>query len=299
MRFDSSSLNTKFRGARMLAVSLAVIAFAACSTIKLGYNNADMLLLHQVNRYVSLTSEQETMVKHRVANLMAWHRATQLQDYAAFVQRTRTQIDGDVTPAEVVEFNQGVNVRLVALGDKAAPDVAALALSLSPQQIDQIESKLRDDNVKARKENAREMKQAIDERAKKYAERTEFWFGRLSPEQVQLVKASLAGRPVDSLYWIEARERRSRDFIALLRRIEAERPTDEVAARWVRSYFAELANPRNADQRARAESFRRDNADLIAQLLNSASPEQRAHLDRRLSGFASEFVQLAHRGGAG
>ena len=85
----------------------------------------------------------------------------------------------------------------------------------------------------------------------------------------------------------------------MLRRIQAERPAEDVAANWFRAYFRELARPSNADQRARAEAFRRDNAQLVAQLVNSASPEQRAHLDRKLAGFATEFVQLAQRGGAG
>ena len=85
----------------------------------------------------------------------------------------------------------------------------------------------------------------------------------------------------------------------MLRRIEAERPSEADAANWFRAYFRELARPSNADQRARAEAFRRDNARLIAQLVNSASLEQRAHLDRKLSGFETEFVQLAQRGTAG
>lgn len=299
MRFDSSSPTLAFRSARWLALALASLAIAACSTIKLGYNNADTLLLHTLDRYVSLTSEQEHAVKQRVATVLAWHRATQLHDYAAFVHRTRGQLDGSLTSAEVLEFNEGVNARLIAVGEKAAPDVAALALTLTPRQIEQIEHKLGEDNVKARKETAREMKQAVDERAKKYVERAEFWLGRLNPQQVQIVRNSLAGRPVDSMYWIEARERRHRDLVTLLRRIQAEHPSEEVATRWVRAYFAELARPSAADVRARAEAFRRDNATLVAQLLNSASAEQRAHLDKRLSGFAAEFVQLAQRGGAG
>ncbi len=116
---------------------------------------------------------------------------------------------------------------------------------------------------------------------------------------MQLVRASLASRPVDSLYWIEARERRTKDLVAMLRRIQAERPAQDVAANWFRAYFRELARPSNADQRARAEAFRRDNARLIAQLVNSASLEQRAHLDRKLSGFETEFVQLAAAGRPG
>ena len=299
MRFDSSSPALLARHVRLLALALFALLFAACSTIKLGYNNADTLLLHQLERYVDLTGEQQQMLKRRMATLMSWHRATQLPDYAAFLQQTRGRLEASVTAVEVVEFNEALNQRLSALGERIAPDFAALALTLTAEQIEQIERKLIDDNVKARKETARELKQAIDARAKKYAERSEFWFGRLTPEQVQLVRTSLVSRPVDSLYWIEARERRTRDLVALLRRIHAERPAEDTAARWIRAYFAELARPSNADQRARAEAFRRDNAQLVAQLVNSATPEQRAHLDRRLSGFASEFVQLAHRGGAG
>ncbi|HEX5639577.1 MAG TPA: DUF6279 family lipoprotein [Burkholderiaceae bacterium] len=299
MRFDSSSLTRLGRGSRLLALGLFALLFAACSTIKLGYNNADTLLLHALDRYVSLTDDQEHMVRRRVESLMAWHRATQLSDYAAFIQHTRGRLDGEVTQAEVLGFNEGLNARLAALGERAAPDAAALALTLTASQIDQVERKLIDENVKARKDSARELKQAVDQRAKKYAERSEFWLGKLNEEQMQLVRASLANRPVDSLYWIEARERRTRDLVTLLRRIEAERPSEDTAAQWFRAYFRELARPSNADQRMRADAFRRDNAELVAQLVNGASPQQRAHLDRRLSGFAAEFVQLAARGGAG
>jgi hypothetical protein len=293
LRFDSKSAALSASGPRLVVLGLFALLFAACSTIKLGYNHADTLLLHTIDRYVSLNSEQEHMVRQRVGPLMSWHRATQLPDYAAFLQKARGRLDGSVTPAEVVEFNEGLNARLIALGERAAPDIAALALSLTPEQIAQIERKLGDENKKARKESAQEIKQAVDERAKKYAERTEFWFGKLTDQQMKIVRTSLANRPADSLYWLEARERRSRDLLALLRRVQAERPAEEVVAGWIRTYFRDLAKPANAEQRARADAFRQDNAQLVAQLVNSATPDQRAVLDRRLSGFASEFVQLA------
>jgi Skp family chaperone for outer membrane proteins len=300
MRFDSSSPTLCSRGPRLLVLGLFALLFAACSTIKLGYNNADTLLLHALDRYVTLTDEQEHMVRQRVGSLMAGHRATQLADYAAFIQHTRSRLDDGVTQAEVTAFTEGLNTRLATLGERAAPDAAALALTLTPSQVDEVERKLIDENTKARKDSARELKQAVDQRAKKYAERSEFWLGKLNEQQMQLVRASLANRPVDSLYWLEARERRTRDLVALLRRIQAERPSEQAAAAWFRAYFRELAQPSNPGQRARAEAFRRDNAELVAQLVNSASPQQRAHLDRKLSGFAAEFVQLAAaRGGTG
>jgi hypothetical protein len=295
LRFDSKSPSPLSRGARLLAVALFALLFAACSTVQLGYNHADTLLLHALDRYVTLTGEQEQLVRQRLGPLMDWHRATQLNDYAAFIQRTRARLDGSVTQAEVVEFSEGLNARMAALGERAAPDIAALALTLTPAQVAQIERKLVSDNAKLRKESDRELKREVDERAKKYVERSEYWLGKLSPQQVQLVRTSLASRPTDSLYWLEAREHQTRDIVALLLRIQAERPSEETAAGWFRAYFRELANPANAAQRARAEAFRRDNARLVAQLVNSATPEQRVHLDRKLAGFASDFVQLALR----
>jgi hypothetical protein len=300
LRSDSKSPTLPGAGWRLLALGLLALLIAACSTVKLGYNFADTLLLRSMERYVSLTAEQEQLVRQRLASLMDWHRATQLTDYAAFIQGARSRLDGSViAPAEILAFNEGLNARMAALGERAAPDVAALALTLTPAQIDQVERKLVDDNIKARRQSAQEFKQEIDARAKKYAERAEFWLGSVSDQQVRLVRASLAGRPADSLYWIEARERRTKDLVAMLRRIQAERPAEAVAANWFRAYFRELARPSNADQRARAEAFRRDNARLIAQLVNSASAEQRAHLDNKLSGFETEFIQLAQRGTAG
>lgn len=300
MRSDSKSPTLPSRGLRLLALGLFALLIGACSTIRLGYNFADTLLLRSIERYVTLTAEQEQLVRQRVASLMDWHRATQLPDYATFIQGARGRLDsGTITPAEVLAFNEGLNARMAALGERAAPDIAALALTLTPAQIDQVERKLVDDNIKARKESSLEVKQEVDARAKKYAERAEFWLGKVSDQQARLIRASLATRPADSLYWIEARERRTKDLVAMLRRIQAERPSEAVAANWFRAYFRDLARPANADQRARAEAFRRDNARLIAQLVNSATPEQRAHLDGKLSGFESEFVQLAQRGSAG
>jgi len=300
LRTDSKSPTLPSRVSRLLVLGLFALLIAACSTIKLGYNFADTLLLRSLERYFTLNVEQEQLVRQRLAALVDWHRTTQLTDYAAFIQAARGRLgSGNITPAEVLAFNEGLNARMAALGERAAPDIAALALTLAPAQIDQIERKLVDDNVKARKESLQAVAQEIEARAKKYAERAEFWLGKVNDRQVQLMRASLASRPVDSLYWIEARERRTKDLVAMLRRIQAERPSEAVAADWFRAYFRELARPSNADQRARAEAFRRDNARLIAQLANSLSPEQRAYLDGKLSGFQAELVQLAQRGTAG
>jgi hypothetical protein len=291
MRSDSKSPLAPLR--RWLL--LATLLLAGCSAgVRLGYNNADTLLVYTIDGYVGLTAEQEQLVKERAGTLIAWHRATQLRDYAQLIEATRRQLDGPVTADDVLAFNQAINARLAALGERAAPDLAQLALTLTPEQIARMQRRLASDNSKARRELVQFAgKETLDDRVRKYAERADFWFGSLTREQLELVRASLAKRPDSATWWIEERERRQRDLVAILQRIEAERPSEDLAATWLRAYFAQLQHPGEAERRARVMEFRAVNAELIAQLVNTATSEQKTKLSNRLAGFAQDFVSLA------
>jgi hypothetical protein len=296
LRDDSSSPIADFSAGgvtRLAAIAALTVSVASCAAIKIGYNNADTLALLQLDSYLDLTDDQEQTVKERVNALLAWHRTTQLRDYVAFIDKTRAKLGGRLTTADVMEFNQQLNVRMMTAADKAAPDIAHVALTLSPEQIDRAAKKVANDATKARREFVRLEKDSGAERAKKYGERAESWFGKLTDEQKEIIRKSLASRPTDATWWIDERERRQREFIVLLRKIQADRPTEEVAARWLRAYFTQLNVAHEADRRARAESYRRGSAELIAQLISHATPEQRAALDKKLNDYAQDFKSLA------
>jgi hypothetical protein len=53
------------------------------------------------------------------------------------------------------------------------------------------------------------------------------------------------------------------------------------------------------EQRAAVQAARAANARLIAQLLNSATAEQKAALAKRLRGYADDFTTLASDGARG
>jgi hypothetical protein len=291
VRRDSKSLLTAFR----IWLVLAGLVLAGCSTgIRLGYSYADTLVVYSIDEYVGLTPEQELLVKERAGALLAWHRSTQLRDYAQLIETARRKLEGRVTAADVLAFNQAVAERMVVLGDRAAPDLARLALSLTPDQIARMERKLDRDNSKAREELAQFTGAAsLEERVKKYAERAEFWFGRVSSEQLEIVRASLVQRPAAASWWIDERARRQREMVTVLQRIRLEQPSETIASSWVRAYFARLRNPADPARRREVEEFRLDSAELVAQLINSASADQKAALSRRLGDFAEDFVALA------
>jgi len=272
----------------------ALLLAAACSQLKLGYNNADTLLAYTLDSYLDLDDAQEKFARERIAALHRWHRATQLPAYVRLLDDARSRVGGPLTAADVLAFNAGVNRSLAALGEQAAPDLARLALTLTPVQVDRLAERMANDTSKARRELVRFAgPESFEQRVERYVERAEDWLGRLSPAQKDIVRAALARRPEAQEAWMAERERRQRELVAVVARIRAEQPPPATATAWMREYFAQLADPPDAERRARTAQFRADNAELIAALVNSAAPAQRAAVQKRLRGYAEDFGTLA------
>lgn len=288
------------RSLRTLLLVALALTLAACSLVRVGYNFADTYVLYSLDDYLELSDEQEALVRRQINSLLDWHRSTQLRDYAALVETARTRLEGPVTADDVAAFNLELNTKLLALGDQLAPGFAQLALSLKPEQIDHLEKRFEESASKARQAtveaNGREY---VDQRVQRITRRAEYWFGPLNRAQLDAVRSSFVSRPAGDEWWIGERSRRLRDLVALLRRIQAEQPSEAVAARWIRAYFAQLALPPEPERRAQIDAYRRSNAEMIAELINRATPEQRAILDRKLAEFAQDFVVLAGQTGRG
>ncbi|MGE5338404.1 MAG: DUF6279 family lipoprotein [Gemmatimonadota bacterium] len=283
---------------RLLLVAIALL-LAACSSLKLGYYNADSLLLYSLDSYLDLDDSQKELAGERVRALLSWHRATQLRGYAQLIADAQRRLDRSITADEVAALQQEINARLAAIGERAAPDLALLALTLTPAQIAYLADKLARDASKARRELARFSGAAgsIEERVKRYTERADSWFGSVSPEQARIIRASVAARPDADAWWIEERERRQRDALLLARWIHDEKPPVTEATRRIRDYLAELAEPRDDARRAALAVYRRSNAELIARLVNAATPAQRTALAKKLRGYADDLTALAAAAG--
>jgi hypothetical protein len=262
--------------------------------VRIGYNNADTLLLYTLDNYLDLTGAQQQLVRDRLRVLLAWHRETQLRGYAELIEAARERVEERVGADEVFAFNLEMNRRLVRVGEQAAPDLAALALTLQPAQLDRFAKKLAEDNAKSRRESAiAGGKRSFEQREQKSLERAREWFGSVSPEQHELIHRTLVARPEGEDWWVHESEQRRNDLLVVLQRIQAQRPPAGEAAEWLREYFARLAEPQDPDRRTHMTEYRRGNAELIAGLINAATPEQKSVLLKKLNGYADDFAALA------
>jgi hypothetical protein len=286
--------------ARPLVVLLLACLVASCTAMRLGYDHADRLIVSSLDHYLDLTSSQEDLVRDRARELLTWHRTTQLADYQKLIATTSEKIQTKLTAADVLAFNEAVNQRFVRIGEQAAPDLAQLALTLSPAQIDRLERKLSDETTRAQREIAEAGPERSNvRRIRRFIERAEGWFGDLREDQLKLVRGSFAARPLGPHWPIEERIRRQADLIALLRRVQAQHPDVTTVTEWTRQYFARLVQPTDPDERAHVHQSRQDTAQLVASLVNSADSRQRAAISRRLASYAEDFRVLASERGAG
>ncbi|MDZ7652868.1 MAG: DUF6279 family lipoprotein [Burkholderiaceae bacterium] len=292
---------------RAAAAAALVLAVAACSSLRLGYNNADTLALYTLDRYFDLDDAQEQLARERVRALLGWHRRTQLADYAQVLDAAQRRLDASpatpLTAADVLDLQGELNARLMTVGRKAAPDLALLARSLSDAQMAHFTDKLAAENAKLRKEREQAARRGNGsaevlnaERIRRSLERARDWLGPLTREQEDLVREAALRRPDGEQRWLEERERRQRALVAVLERIRAGQLAPEAGAALLNDFFDELAAPSAAERHAAVQTAREANARLIAQLLNRATLEQRTALLKRLRGYTEDFTVLAADG---
>lgn len=294
------------------AVVAAVLVATACSSIRLGYNNADTLLLYSLDSYFDLDDAQESLARERVRALLAWHRRTQLPDYAQLLDNAQRRLDtvpaSPVSAQEVLAIQAQMGERLMTVGTQAAPDLARLARTLTPEQLAHYGAKVAKDNAKLRRERVQARDGGAgngassaysEERIKRNIARARTWLGPLTAEQEQLIRDATLARPGGEQQWLQERERRQRELAAMLDRIRSEQLAPETGAALLTRYFTELSQPADPARRAAVLAARESNAQLMADLLNRATPEQKTALLRKLRGYAQDFTVLASEGGRG
>jgi len=306
----STGVRRFLRRATLLRAGAAValvLAVAACSSLRLGYNNADTLALYSLDRYFDLDDAQESLARERMRALIDWHRSTQLADYAQLLDAMQRRLDvsasSPLTADEVLALQAQMSERLLTLGRQVAPDLALLARSLSAEQMAYFTAKLAADNAKLRKEReqaAQRGSSSAEEmnagRIKRSLERARDWLGPLTREQEALIREAALRRPDGEQRWLDERERRQRMLVAVLDRLRSSQITPAARAALITDYFSELAEPAQPERRAAVAAMRESNAQLISRLLNSATPAQKAQLIDRLRGYAEDFTVLASQG---
>lgn len=281
----------------MMLVIICLFAFmtASCSLVRLGYNYGENLSYWWLDSYVDFDASQKIWFKERLANWFAWHRKTQLKDYANLLTQEQKRVQHQVTQAELLTEYEGFRARAIVLVDKALPDLADLALSLQPAQIEHIQKKFASNNETYRKDYLRGgIAQRQQFRFKKVMEQAEYWFGSFSPEQETLIRKASDARPLNNELRMAVRLQLQQGLIQLLKKIQTEKPSREAAARMLKEYSNNLIEHYGGvEHQVFFDASRDDMANLVMVIINCTTPKQKQHAVKRLQQWIDNFNVLS------
>ena len=290
-------LSTRMRCAklaRIIGVLLAAAALGACSTIKLAYNNLPELSYWWLDAYVDFDGSQTPKVRDELAQLLSWHRQNELPRVLGVLQEAQALAPRDVTAAQACRMADQIRERLLAVAEHAEPAGTELALSLSEAQLQQLERKYAKNNAEYRKEWLdRSPSKVQEKRYEKFLERLEDFYGRLTPEQRELVRRQVAQSVFDPRMAAAERRQRQQEALVLLRGFNTAKPPAPEARAAIHAYVMRIADPPPGPWRDHQQALLQEGCRNLAALHNATSASQREQAVRRLQAYQDDLRQLS------
>jgi hypothetical protein len=275
-------------------VLLLACSLAACSSVRLAYNNAPQLVWWWIDGYVDFSSDQEPAVKQGLDRLFAWHRATQLPELVALLASAQASIMEPTTAAAACRWQDQVRDKLEPTLQRALQLAAEQLPGLGEVQFKRIEQRYTKGNEEMRRDFLQaDAAERQSESVKRALERAERLYGRLGDAQKRVIDDGVAASPFNPELWLAERQRRQRDVLQTLRRLAAEKADAEqrlAALRLLTQRVEKSPNPEYRSYQIRLNDY---NCALAAQIHNATTLAQRQRARDTLRGWEEDLRSLA------
>ena len=262
---------------KIIIFGLLLFLLAGCSTTKLVYDYGDKYLLWQLDSYFDLSNKQEEWLEERIKLHLEWHRSQELRSYKKFLIDIQNRAKDGLTMEELDEGFSRYEAKQQRLFERLIPDTALFLKSLSSEQINNLESKMLEENEEMTEKNENRS-ELIQERRENFLEQMEEWFGEFSPEQMIQINEWQGNWFEESASPFEERMKyrikSQTQILALLRSF----PDGQELEKWMRNWSKSWGRDKNSDRKARILR----NKNRILQVEKFINPEQRLHALREL-----------------
>jgi len=278
----------------VLKVTLALAAaalLAACTALRLAYDNADTYLLFRAKSYLDLDAKGSDELDERIDEFFAWHRRTALPQYARLSEEAAKRVTRGLSREDLVWGYDSLVAHARQSLRFAAERVAPLLDRLTPQQVAHMERRFAEDNRKFAREYLRGSEaERRKRRARRLEERLEDWLGNLSHVQAEKVKQFSERTPLYDELRARERERMQAELLAMIRKREAQKRLPDWIANW--------DHGRDPAHLAASERFRQEYLTLLLEIDKTLSSEQRNRAAANFRRYAEDFRVLARRASA-
>lgn len=276
------------------ALGLMTLVASGCSALRFGYGHADTYAFRWLDSYVGFDEAQAPRVVAALDAWFAWHRATQVPDYAEFLGRIDQAVIADTTAERVCGWWDEVKGRIDLGVEQALPAVVDVAVTLQPAQLANIERRqakgnkeYRDDFLQA--DPSKRMKEAV----KRVVSRAESLYGGIDDAQRARIAAWVAQSPFDPQLALLERQRRQQELIELLQQVVSGRIGADRLPGELRTYRDRLQRAPVESARAQGARLLEYNCRLAADIHNMTTPAQRQVASRKLKGWVTDLRAIA------
>jgi hypothetical protein len=293
MPIPFSWATARARLARIIGVLGLAGALCACNAVQLGYNNIGEVAYWWLDGYVDFTDEQSPRVRQDLRRLHGWHRAEEMPKFLALLQRMEQLAPGNITPEQACTFVAPAFERLNAFIGRAEPAIVTVALGLAPDQITHLEKKYERNNADFTKEWVRlSAGELRDKRLKKFVERAESFYGKLTAAQLDALRQEMDRSTYDPRRLLAERKQRQQDLLATLRKIAGQPVSIDDARALMRGYLDRAQAPLDPAARTSTQGWIDEGCRNGAALHNTTAPAQRESAVRRLRAYQKDLREL-------
>ncbi len=275
----------------LLAVLVISVSTSGCTT-KLVYDFLDWGLYWELKDYVKFTRDQRLLVKDEISQLIDWHRSEELPQYADQLEKLSKELKSGITVEQLEESYNNLRDSWQRIVIKTLPAAVDIISNLNDEQVndffEMLIEKEGDDAKKIEKgTNARTLKKREAYVSKKIVD----VIGKLNEDQKSLIAQwALSMKPTKELSLAQAIQWRTR-----MQTVLAERHNEQQLENNLMVLFANPDQLRSASYRRVIEKNKRLIMQLLFDLNQTLTNQQRSKLVKKLKSYINDFRDLSDR----
>ena len=283
-------LKLNYKALRALLAVLVISVFASGCTIKLAYNFLDWGLYWELKDYVKFNRDQRLQVKNEISQLIDWHRSDELPQYADELEKLSIGLESGMTVEQLEKSYDNLRDSWQRIIIKTLPAAVDIISNLNDQQINDFFDML----IEKEGDDAKDIEsgtsaRTLEEREAYVSEKVSDVIGELNEVQKALI-AQWARRmePTKEFSLVQAIKWRTRMQVAL-----AQRHDEQQLEKNLMVLFANPNQLRSANYRRVIEKNKHLVMQLLFDLNQTLTSQQRSKMVKKLNGFIADFRDLS------
>jgi hypothetical protein len=272
---------------KCLFITFSLFIFISCSTTKIAYNFANVVIIDWFESYFDFRDEQRLDLKKKVGQFLYWHRKSELPKIILFLEEFKIRHSDGFLEEDIKWLRSELNLFWKRILNHTNKDMISFLLTVDDFQIlemnKEFEGKEDDRLIKQSKMTLKELRQDILERTYNNLDN---WLGELEPSQ----KNRIAVWIQPDSYWVAVklrnREKFQNDLIDLLR-------SKETLKQNIQSWISDPESHWTDEYKVYVNKKMNEWESITLKIDSIILPEQRKYIADKLDGIILDIKELS------